>query len=74
VLRTFAEDGFDTRVTVAYGAQSALDCSTAVDITSCLGIEPLMITDTEGNVNHNILHPLAKEGRLPAFLAEHLEL
>lgn len=71
-LKAFAAKGFSTRVTLAYGEQMDADRTAAFDTAECLGIEPLAVTNSKGRVVHNILHPLAVDGRLPEFLAEHL--
>jgi hypothetical protein len=71
-LKAAAAQGTSTRVTVAYGAQSEVDRINEVDIATCLGIAPYEVTHPTREVKHNVLFPLAEEGKLPAFLAERL--
>lgn len=66
--------GFATRVTIAFGAQHDADREAARELGEFIGVEPLEVTNDEGDVRHNILFPLAKEGRLPSFLRDRLGL
>lgn len=73
-LRSAAESNHRTHVAIAFGAQHAEDREAATEIGGILGVEPLEITNADREVKHNVLFPLAKEGRLSSFLAEHLRL
>lgn len=73
-LRAAAERGIDAKLTIAFGTHSDPDRASARDICACLGIEPLEVSSRSEEVRHNILHPLALDGLLPAFLADRLGL
>lgn len=66
--------GTSSRVTLAFGAQDNDDRRAATQLADTLGIEALEISNAAGNVGHNLLFELAKEGRLPSFLRDRLSL
>lgn len=74
VLKRAAASGFNRRITVAYGAESPPDKKSAEDIAGCLMVQPVEVAVKDEKVEHNILYPLSRTGRLPAFLSEHLGL
>lgn len=73
-LRSVAESSHRPHIAIAFGAQQPEDRDAATEIGGILGVEPLEISNAERDVKHNVLIPLAEEGRLSSFLAEHLGL
>ncbi|WP_423067605.1 hypothetical protein [Devosia sp. CN2-171] len=73
-LRSAAESNHRSHVAIVFGAQHPEDREAATEIGGILGVEPLEISNAAHDVRHNVLVPLAEEGRLSSFLAEHLRL
>ena len=73
-LADAAKGSATKRIALLYGAQSPRDQTAAEALASIISATVFRITDPVYVVAHNALYPLLGQGRLAAFLEEHLEL
>lgn len=73
-LHRAIERGHDAHLAIAFGAQQPEDRRGAMELAEILGVGPIEIASNKREVKHNVLVPIAEEGRLSSFLAEHLKL
>lgn len=74
LIAAAAKDALETRVTLAFGAQSPRDRAAAEAMASVVPATLVPVADPRAEVKHVALYPLVGQGRLAGFLGEHLGL